>query len=185
VIDLSALWAGPLCAGLLAQAGSEVVRIESLGRPDPTPDASPRLDAFLNGDKARLPLDLRSEAGRTRLRAEIDQADVLVTSARPAALAQLGLTPQRLSHLTWVAITAHGFTGAAADRVGFGDDCAAAGGLLDQELGEPRFLGDALADPLTGLEAALAVLAGQRGLIDMAMARVAAAYAAMLGLNRD
>lgn len=185
VIDLSALWAGPLCAGLLARAGAEVLRIDSLGRPDPTPLASPRLDAFLNGSKARLPLDLRSEAGRTRLLAEIEQADVLITSARPAALARLGLTPQRLPHLTWVAITAHGFTGAAADRVGFGDDCAAAGGLVDQQLGEPRFLGDALADPLTGLEAALAVLAGQRGLIDMAMARVAAAYAAMLGLNRD
>jgi hypothetical protein len=185
VIDLSALWAGPLCAGLLARAGAEVLRIESLGRPDPTPHASPRLDAFLNGDKTRLPLDLRSEAGRARLRTEIEQADVLITSARPAALARLGLTPQRLPQLTWVAITAHGFTGAAADRVGFGDDCAAAGGLMRHEAGAPRFLGDALADPLTGLEAALAVLAGQRGLIDMAMARVAAAYAGMLGLNRD
>jgi hypothetical protein len=185
VIDLSALWAGPLCAGLLARAGAEVLRIESLGRADPTPEASPRLDAFLNGQKTRLPLDLRSEAGRARLLAEIAQADVLVTSARPAALARLGLTPQRLTHLTWVAITAHGFTGPAANRVGFGDDCAAAGGLMRQEIGEPRFLGDALADPLTGLEAALAVLAGRRGLIDMAMARIAAAYPGMLGLNRD
>lgn len=182
VIDLSALWAGPLCAGLLARAGSQVLRIESLGRPDPTPGSSPRLDAVLNGAKERLPLDLRSGDGRARLLAEIGQADVLVTSARPAALARLGLEPERFPHLTWVAITAHGFTGPGAARVGFGDDCAAAGGLLRWEEGEPRFMGDALADPLTGLEAALAVLAGQRGLIDMAMARVAAAYAR---LSRD
>jgi hypothetical protein len=127
VIDLSALWAGPLCAGLLARAGAEVLRIESLGRPDLTPIASPQLDSFINGGKVRLPLDLRSETGRARLLAEIEQADVVVTSARPAALARLGLTQLRFPHLTWVAITAHGFTSPAANRVGFGDDCAAAG----------------------------------------------------------
>jgi CoA-transferase family III len=180
VVDLSALWAGPLCTGLLARAGAEVLRIESQGRPDPTPAASPRLDAFLNGAKVRLPLDLRSAEGRARLIAEVAQADALVTSARPVALARLGLEPERFPNLTWVAITAHGFTGPGALRVGFGDDCAVAGGLLDWRGTQPRFLGDALADPLTGLEAALAILAGQRGLIDMAMAKVAAAYAELL-----
>lgn len=180
VVDLSALWAGPLCAGLLARAGAEVRRIESVGRPDPTPAGSPLLDARINAGKARLALDLRTPDGRARLRTELEQADVLVTSARPTALARLGLEPVAFPHLTWVAITAHGFTGPGAARVGFGDDCAAAGGLVRWERGEPRFMGDALADPLTGLEAALAVLAGQRGLIDMAMARVAAAYAERL-----
>jgi CoA-transferase family III len=180
VVDLSALWAGPLCAGLLARAGAEVVRIESLGRPDPTPQASPLLDARINGGKARRAVDLRAEEGRAELQKLIGDADVLVTSARPAALARLGLEPAKFPNLTWVAITAHGFFGPGAGRVGFGDDCAVAGGLVSREAGEPRFLGDALADPLTGLEAALAVLAGQRGLIDAAMARVAASYAVKL-----
>lgn len=180
VVDLSALWAGPLCAGLLARAGSRVVRIESLGRPDPTPASSPLLDARLNGGKTRLPLDLRSETGRAALMAELADADVLVTSARPAALARLGLEAENVPHLTWVAITAHGSAGPGAARVGFGDDCAAAGGLVQWDEGAPSFLGDALADPLAGLEGALAVLAGQRGLIDLAMARVAAAYAKRL-----
>jgi hypothetical protein len=180
VVDLSALWAGPLCAGLLARAGAEVVRIESLGRPDPTPQASPMLDARINAGKARLALDLRTAQGLAELQRQIDGADVLVTSARPAALARLGLVPDKWPDLTWVAITAHGFHGMGAGRVGFGDDCAVAGGLVRWDGGEPRFLGDALADPLTGLEAARTVLAGQRGLIDMAMARVAAAYAAWL-----
>lgn len=180
VVDLSALWAGPLCAGLLARAGAQVVRIESVGRPDPTGLGSPQLDARINAGKARVALDLRTEAGRAQLHSLLASADVVVTSARPAALARLSLDPERLTHLTWVAITAHGFTGPGASRVGFGDDCAVAGGLVDWAGEEPRFLGDALADPLTGLEAARAVLAGQRGLIDMAMARVSAAYAGLL-----
>lgn len=180
VVDLSALWAGPLCAGLLARAGSRVVRIESLGRPDPTPAGSPQLDAWLNGAKMRLPLDLRTAAGRAALLAELAEGDVLVTSARSAALARLGLTPDTLPHLTWVAITAHGFAGPGAMRVGFGDDCAVAGGLVRWQGDGPRFIGDALADPLTGLEGALRVLAGERGLIDLAMAQVAAGYAAAI-----
>ena len=190
VLDLSALWAGPLCAGLLARMGAEVVRVASRGRPDPTPYSSPQLDRRINGGKRTLALDLADPTDRARLLAEIRRSDVLVTSARPAALERLGLDPDALlgecPELIWVAITAHGFVGKGAVRVGFGDDCAVAGGLFHREHDEPRFLGDALADPLSGVEAALAVgrrlASGTRGLIDIAMARVAASYAA--GLKR-
>ncbi len=177
VVDMSALWAGPLCASLLARSGAEVLRIDSIGRPDPTAIASPMLNARLNGKKSVLSLDLRDDVARACLLERVLEADVLVTSARPAALARLGLEPAKFPHLTWVAITAHGFSGDAAGRVGFGDDCAAAGGLVDWCDGEPCFAGDALADPLTGLEAALAVLSGGRGLVDVSMSGVAAAYA--------
>ncbi len=181
VVDLSAMWAGPLCAGLLARAGADVVRVESVLRPDPTANASPQLDAWLNGAKRRMVLDLSSTNGRARLREEVAWADVLVTSARPGALARLGLDERFMAErpgLIWAAITAHGWN---VDRVGFGDDCAAAGGLVRWDAGKPRFVGDALADPLTGLEAALAVLARlaakRGGRIDLAMAQIAAAYA--------
>lgn len=186
VIDLSALWAGPLCAGLLGRIGADVLRIESLGRPDPTSWASPKLDRRINGGKRRLALDLSRPSDRACLMEKLATADVLVTSARPAALARLGLTEQALRKacpgLCWVAITAHGFFGAGAARVGFGDDCAVSGGLVRWEQGRPRFFGDALADPLTGIEAALAVLGRDGpGMIDMAMARVAASYSAEIG----
>lgn len=180
VLDLSVLWAGPLCAGLLGRAGAEVRRVENRARPDPTPTHSPRLDQWLNGGKMRLSLDLSTLEGRQHLREEIDQADVVVASARAGACAGLGLHNALLHgrpNLIWVAITAHGW---AANRVGFGDDCAVAGGLVRWADGEPRFMGDALADPLTGLEAALAVLVasaeGRSGLLDLSMAGIAAAY---------
>lgn len=182
VLDLSALWAGPLCAGLLARAGARVTRIENVARPDPTPLSSPRLDRWLNGAKSLLRLDLSTADDRAKLRGLVAAADVVVTSARPRALARLGLEDDLLAarpELIWAAVTAHGW---AEDRVGFGDDCAVAGGLVGWEGGEPWFVGDALADPLTGLEGALTILErlgeGRGGRIDLAMARVAVAYRA-------
>jgi CoA-transferase family III len=178
-IDLSALWAGPYCAGLLAEAGVAVTKIESPARPDPTGP-----DMRLNGSKRRLTMDLASAAAGML----IADSDILVTGARPHALARLGLTPKTLftanPDLIWVAITAHGWTGDGAMRVGFGDDCAAAGGLVGWDTGEPHFLGDALADPLTGIEAATlafqALAANEAGLIDVSLAQTAAAFAARL-----
>jgi CoA-transferase family III len=175
VIDLSALWAGPLCGALLAKAGMDVTKIESLKRPDPTGD-----DARLNGAKQRVTIDLSAPA----LSDAIADADILITSGRPHALARLGLTPDALfarnPRLIWVAITAYGFTGPAAMRIGFGDDAAAAGGLVRWQDGAPHFMGDALADPLTGLRAArLAmehVAQDKAGLIDVALAQTAASY---------
>lgn len=180
VVDMSALWAGPLCAGLLAQSGAQVLRIESKGRPDPTRFSSPALYRRINAEKTVAELDLRLPEHRSELIAEIKKADVLVTSARPAALRRLGLDPQAFPGLRWVAITAHGFIGDGAVRVGFGDDCAISGGLIEGSLKDPLFGGDALADPLAGLEAARSVLAGEENLIDIAMSRVAAAYAGLV-----
>lgn len=187
VVDLSALWAGPLCGGLLAEAGMAVTKFEDPNRPDPTRDSTPEHHRRLNGGKQCVSVRLSDPA----LLDHIADADALITSARPHALARLGLTPdglfERNPSLIWVAITAHGFSGSNAMRVGFGDDCAAAGGLVRWNDGKPSFLGDALADPLTGLRAARRVLehvaAGQSGLIDVALATTAADFAQQAGLR--
>lgn len=187
VIDLSALWAGPLCGGLLAEAGMSVTKVEDPGRPDPTRTATPEHDRRLNGRKRRVAMKL----GSAQLLEEIAVADILITSARPHALARLGLTPDALfacnPGLIWAAITAYGFHGPAGMRVGFGDDAAAAGGLVGWHAGAPRFLGDALADPLTGLRAAHRALQckaqGQSGLLDVALAPTAADFAQKAGLR--
>lgn len=187
VVDLTSLWAGPLCAGVLAQAGADVVRYESVRRPDPTRTTTPAFFARLNGGKRHVMLDFADSAVRTRLRADIAAADVIVTSARPRAFAELDITPEamimRNPRLIWVAITGYGWFGDGAGRVAFGDDAAAAGGLIRRTpRGDARFAGDALADPLSGLAAAAAALTALQGrggvLIDVAMARVAAHAAA-------
>ena len=192
VVDLSALWAGPLCGAVLAAMGAAVTKIESVARPDPTRVSMPDFFRRLNGAKAELRLDFGSDADRARLRDEIAAADVLITSARPRAFAGLGLEPAAVfaanPALVWVAITGYGWNGEAGERVGFGDDTAAAGGLVRWTArGEPRFAGDALSDPVTGLAAALGALqgvaAGGGVLVDVAMARAAAAAATMARLE--
>ena len=186
VIDLSAMWAGPLCGALLAGAGAEVIKVESRARPDALREASPAFFDRLNGGKRQIEIDFDA-AGLTALADEIAAADVLITSARPRAFEQLGLTPERLfarnPGLTWVVISGYGWLGEDADRVAFGDDAAAAGGLVRWiGRGEPRFTGDALADPLTGLAAAAgafrAIRDGGGWLVDAALARTAAGVAA-------
>jgi hypothetical protein len=192
VVDLSALWAGPLCGATLAAMGARVTKIESLRRPDPTRVSTPEFFQRLNGGKAELALDLTTVEGQGRLRHEIDGCDVLITSARPRAFAGLGLDPPtvfaRNPGLVWIAITGYGWMGPAAERVAFGDDAAAAGGLVGWSSdGTPRFLGDALADPATGLAAAvgaLEALGAGGGLVDVSLAGSAAGAAAICGLAR-
>ncbi|MBJ7412950.1 MAG: CoA transferase, partial [Phenylobacterium sp.] len=43
VVDLSALWAGPMCGAILAAMGAEVLKVESVRRPDPTRLSTPGL----------------------------------------------------------------------------------------------------------------------------------------------
>jgi crotonobetainyl-CoA:carnitine CoA-transferase CaiB-like acyl-CoA transferase len=192
VVDLSALWAGPLCGAVLAAAGAEVMKVESLARPDPTRTSTPEFFRRLNGAKTELGLDLRTADGQARLRDAILSADVLITSARPRGIASLGLSVDELMAihpgLVWVAVSGYGWTGGGAERVAFGDDAAAAGGLVRWTAGgEPHFLGDALSDPVTGLAAAAgafkAVLAGGGQLVDAALAGCAAGAAAVCRLR--
>ena len=192
VIDLSALWAGPLCGAVLAEMGASVTKVESLTRLDPTRTSTPEFFRRLNGRKSELSLDFASAEGRARLSDVFAGADVVITSARPRAFAALGLAPETVfaanPSLVWVAITGYGWTGAVGERVGFGDDTAAAGGLVRwTPAGEPRFQGDALSDPVTGLAAALGALRalddGGGVLVDAAMARSAAAAATLARLE--
>ncbi len=192
VLDLSALWAGPMCGAILAAMGAEVTKVETRARPDPTRTATPVFFQRLNGRKRDITLDLSDPAQRAWLEAEVAAADVVISSARPRGLASLRLCPRdRLQGApggVWIAITGHGWSGSAGDRVAFGDDAAAAGGLVRWVEGKPQFIGDALADPLTGMAAAIGALDALRQgggrLVAPSLAGVAAGAAIRAGLAR-
>lgn len=169
VIDLSALWAGPLAGHLLGLAGATVVKVESRNRPDRMREGDPALFARLNQHKANVAVDLRDAADRAALIALIHRADMVIAAARPRALAQLGIDADALVRavpgLVWVTITGHGQAGEAGNWIGFGDDCSVAGGLSAALLaasGRIGFGGDACADPLTGIHAARLALSRHR-----------------------
>lgn len=188
VVDLSSLWAGPLCADLLHQAGARVVKVESTRRPDGARAGDRRFYDWLHAGHESVAVDFTTAEGRTALGALISVADVVIEASRPRALRQLGLAPEQLPHRpgrVWIGITGYGR--GHPDLVAFGDDAAVAGGLVGWSDGAPVFCADAVADPLTGLVAALAALAslaaGGGLLIDVAMRDVAAAFAAQADLG--
>jgi hypothetical protein len=189
VLDLSSLWAGPLAAQLLQAAGAAVTKLESLGRPDASREGLPAFHALLNAGKASVCLDLHTDAGLAALRAHIDAADIVIESARPRALRQFGIDAEALLHRApgklWLRIAGHDPAPAASTdsnadqdlpRVAFGDDAAIAGGAALAGHDGPLFCGDALADPLTGLHAAVAALAhwraGRGALLTLSLAGV-------------
>ena len=185
VLDLSALWAGPLAGHLLLLAGANVIKLESTARPDQMRQGDPALFALLNQGKDSVALDLRQDSGRSALLALIDRADIVIEAARPRALRQMGIDADQLVRqkpgLIWLTITGHGASGEAAEWIGFGDDCGIAGGLgaeLERLTGQPGFVGDAIADPLTGIVAALAGWqawqSGQTARVSVAMSGVIA-----------
>ncbi len=182
VVDLTSMWAGPLCGQLLARAGAVVVKVESPTRPDGTRAGDRRFFDWMNHGKLSDTVDFGRD--RQHLAALLAVADVVLEAARPTALTRRGLGPQQAparAGRVWVRITGYGPD--EAERVAFGDDAAVAGGLVGQDADGPVFIGDAIADPLSGLEAAAAVRdsLGRGGgeLIDIAMSQVAATYATL------
>ena len=181
VADLSSLWAGPLCAQLLARAGAVVVKVESPSRPDGTRSGEPAFFDWMNFGKLSYAIDFDHDGDA--LRQLLSTADIVIEGSRPAALRRRQLSaddvPGRAGRI-WLRI--RGYRG-QPHRSAFGDDAAVAGGLVGTGTQGPVFCGDAIADPLSGLEAARAV--GQslrRGggeVIDVSMAQVAARYAAL------
>jgi hypothetical protein len=183
VVNLASLWAGPLAADLLRRQGAEVICVESVDRPDGA-RATANWFASLHVGQEFVALDLRGDQGVTQLAALLRSADVVIEGSRPRALEQFGIDAAdlvRAGPQVWVSITGHGRQLPGAMRVAFGDDAAAAGGLVGRLVDGPVFLADAVADPLAGLAAAVSVLdlleRGGRWMVDVSLSRVAACAA--------
>jgi len=181
VADLSSLWAGPLCAQVLARAGAVVIKVESPSRPDGTRSGELAFFDWMNFGKLSYAVDFDSDDDV--LRRLLTAADIVIEGSRPAALRRRRLSAEDLPGRPgriWLRVRGYRDQ---PHRPAFGDDAAVAGGLVGAGADGPVFCADAIADPLSGLEAARAV--GQslrRGggeVIDVSMAQVAARYAAL------
>ncbi len=185
VIDLSSLWAGPLCGSLLSECGARVIKVESKQRPDGARSGPTEFFDLLNAGKESVCLDFNSPHDIEHLRRLIARADIVVESARPRALEQLGVNAADLvadnPGLVWLSITGYGRSEPQRNWVAYGDDAGVAAGLswmMGGAKDNPVFCGDAIADPLAGLHGALLAWAAWRQggsvILDMALKDVVA-----------
>jgi hypothetical protein len=118
VLDLTRVIAGPVCGRFLAACGADVLRITSPNLPDIEP-----LSIDTGFGKRSMHVNLRSPAGQSTFEQLVADADVVVQSYRPGALARLGFSPKRLAALrpgiVLGELSAYGRLGPWATRRGF------------------------------------------------------------------
>lgn len=176
VLDLTALWAGPLCAHLLGLGGAQVTKVESSSRPDGARFGPASFFDLLHAGHDFVSIDFGSASGIAELRDLIESSDLVLEASRPRALLQLGIVAEEYvdAGTVWLSITAQGRD---HNVIGFGDDVAAGAGLYLVDHDDVLPCGDALADPLAGVAAAAAaseaLLEPRSCLLDVSMDAVA------------
>jgi crotonobetainyl-CoA:carnitine CoA-transferase CaiB-like acyl-CoA transferase len=175
VADFGRVLAGPYATMLLADLGADVIKIEHPDDGDETRAWGPPWvggDAtyFLgvNRNKRSAALDLRTPDGLAAARRLAARADVVVENFRPGTMDRLGLGYERLNAtnqgLVYCSVTGFG-AGPGRELPGYDLLVQAVGGLMSvtgPEPGRPTKVGVALADVITGLHAAVGILAALR-----------------------
>ena len=173
VIDASRVLAGPFCGQLLGDLGAEVLKIERPGSGDETrawgPPFAGAFSAYFlscNRNKRGLTLDLSHPEGGRLFHELVRQSDVILENFRADSAERLGMTPAQLlaehPRLVICSISGFGRTSSQRDVPGYDFAIQALSGLMSitgPVQGPPCKVGVAATDVLTGLYAAVAVLA--------------------------
>ena len=173
VLDLSRVFAGPLCGQVLADFGAEVIKVEHPGRGDDTRDWGMRIGktetTYYNGmnrNKRSITLDLQSPEGLRIVQQLLPQVDVLIHNFKTGGAEKLGLGHEQLKafkpDLIYCAIAGYDSSGPEAARPGYDLVIQGEAGLMalngDAHMPPLKF-GVAVVDMMTGMYAAQAVLA--------------------------
>lgn len=205
VLDLSRVFAGPLCGQVLGDFGAEVVKVEHPSRGDDTRDWGMRIGrsettyyTSMNRNKRSITLDLRSDEGRRIVHELVPQFDVVIHNFKTGGAEGLGLGYADLKalkpDLIYCSVSGYGSTGPEAKRPGYDLVIQGEAGLMaingeaDQS---PLKFGVAVVDMMTGMYAAQAVLAalfrrertGKGRLIEMALYDCGLMVTAYYGLD--
>ena len=191
VLDLSRVFAGPLCGQVLADFGAEVIKVEHPGRGDDTRDWGLRIGQTettyynsMNRNKRSITIDLQQPEGLQLICQLLPQFDVLIHNFKSGGPEKLGLGYAQLKalkpDLIYCAIGGYHSSGPEASRPGYDLVIQAEAGLMaiNGEANQPPLkFGVAVVDMMTGMHAAQAVLAalfqrertGQGRLIELAL----------------
>jgi len=168
VVEQGTFITGPAAGMLLGDLGADVIKVEQPGTGDPFRAFrnglySPHYQTY-NRNKRSIELDTRQAADLAVFDALIAEADVYIQNFRPGVADKLGAGAQRLQalnpRLVYCAISGFGPTGPAADRPAYDTVAQAASGFLNLLINpqNPRVVGPAIADALTGYYATYGVL---------------------------
>src|SRR5258708_39542523 len=169
VVECATFVTGPYATALLADLGARVIKIESAPDGDPyryfAPDPVFSFNfAHLNRNKESLVLDLKAPEGKAIGLELLKKADVFVENFRPGTADRLGIGYDTLRKvnpkLVYCSISAFGQTGPYAEKPGFDTLGQAMSGLLSllSDVNEPKVMGMAVSDYVTGLSAGYGVL---------------------------
>jgi crotonobetainyl-CoA:carnitine CoA-transferase CaiB-like acyl-CoA transferase len=169
VIEMGTFITGPAAAMYLADLGADVIKVERPGTGDPFRAFkgglySPHFQTY-NRNKRSIALDTAKPEDKALFDSLIASADVFIQNFRPGVAERLGAGEQELRalnpRLVYCAISGFGDSGPAKDRPVFDTVAQAASGYLRLLIppGDPRVIGPAIADAVTGFYASFGVLA--------------------------
>lgn len=204
VLDLSRVLAGPVCTQILGDLGADIIKIEKPGDGDDTRGWGPpflkdksgndtRESAYFlscNRNKRSVTVDITRPEGQKLIHALAAKSDVLIHNFKVGGLDKYGLgfdaMQARHPHLVYAAISGFGQNGPLSSEPGYDLMAQAMGGLMGhtgEEGSEPMKVGVALVDVMTGLYAAIGILAalhtrartGKGQMVDLALLDIALA----------
>ncbi len=172
VLDFSRVLSGPLCTMLLADMGAEITKVEPPAG-DETRAWGPPFSAgesayflSINRNKRSVVLDLSSETDQVIARQLAAKADVVIENFRPGTAQRLGIDYDALKivnqSLVYCSISGFGQDGPFRNKPGYDLVAQALSGLMaltGEPNGAPMKAGVPMADLVTGLYAAIAILA--------------------------
>jgi crotonobetainyl-CoA:carnitine CoA-transferase CaiB-like acyl-CoA transferase len=169
VVEMGTYITGPACAMQLADLGADVVKVERPGEGDPFRAFkgglySPHFQTY-NRNKRSIALDTRKPDDLAVFKALIENADVFIQNFRPGVAEKLGAGEDDLRRINpkiiYCAISGFGTSGPARDRPTYDTVAQAASGFLRLMTPptNPRVIGPAIADAVTGHYAATGILA--------------------------
>ena len=172
VVDLTTILLGPVATQMLGDLGADVIKVESPwgdavrgAGPPPVEDGMGAIFLTNNRNKRGIVLDLKDPRGLEAMMRLMESADAFVHNMRPQAIDKLGLDYPAVSerNASIVYCGAYGFrrAGPYGHKPAYDDMIQAVSGLaaLQAVDGEPRYVTSVVADKVTGLHVAVAVLA--------------------------
>ncbi|RIY40675.1 CaiB/BaiF CoA transferase family protein [Neopusillimonas maritima] len=168
VLDQGTFITGPAAGMLLADMGAEVIKVEQPGNGDPFRAFkgglySPHFQTY-NRNKKSITLNTKEPEDMAVLDELVLSADVYIQNFRPGAADRLNVGESRLRalnpKLVYCAISGFGQTGPAANRPAYDSVAQAASAFLGLLINpeNPRVVGPAIADAVTGFYAAMGIM---------------------------